>query len=113
VERRLDIFGICVKLLLTHDCDSANLAKDSPRVAHGLNDIACASLTLGPDESCTFGNATKCFAKVACATHKWNFEIVFVDVVFIISWSENLGFIDIIDANRLKNLGCPALGGSR
>ena len=54
VERRLDLLGVDVELLLAHDTALADLAHDGALVPYGLDDVAGASLALGPDERGAF-----------------------------------------------------------
>lgn len=71
---------------------------------HSLDDVACAGFAFCADEGGSFGDTTERFAQIAGTTHERDFEVVFVDVVFIVSWREDLGFINVIDTNGLKDL---------
>lgn len=62
-----------------------------------LYDVSSTSLTLGAKHSSTFGNSSKRLAKVSAAANEWDLEVVFVDVVLLISHSENFTLVDIVD----------------
>jgi hypothetical protein len=51
-----------------------------------------------------YGNSTERFTEVTTATDKWDFEIVFGDMMDFIGWSQHLAFVDIINSDSLKDL---------
>jgi len=104
MERCLNLLGKNIELLLAHHARLANCALDSTLVAHGLDNIASASLTLGADESSTLRDTTESFTEVSCTADKGHFEVVLVDVELIIGRSQYLGLIDVIDTDLLDNL---------
>jgi hypothetical protein len=44
------------------------------------------------------------FAQIATAADKGNFEIVLLNVVAVVCRRQHLGLVDVVDANRLKDL---------
>jgi hypothetical protein len=73
-------------------------------VTYGFDNVACAGLTFRANEGCAFGDATKSFAQITCTADERYFEGMLIDVVLLISRSQNLRFVDVIDPDRLKDL---------
>ena len=70
----------------------------------GFDDVASASFTFSADHGCAFGNAPKGFPEVTAATDEGYFERRFVDMVLVVSRCEDFGFVDVVDADCLKDL---------
>src|SRR5258708_12515850 len=87
----------------------ADGAGDGAHVAHGLDHIAGAGLTLGTDHGRPFGNAAQGFTEVAAATDKRDLKNMFVDVVLFIGWGEDLALVDLVAADRPEHLRFHAL----
>jgi hypothetical protein len=73
-------------------------------VRDGLDDVARAGLAFGTDHRGTFGNAAESFTQVTAAADEGYFEGGFVDVIDVVGWSEDFGFVDVVDADGLENL---------
>ena len=58
-------------------------------MAHSLDDIAGAGLTLSADHSRAFGDAPQGFAQVAAAAHEGDLEGVLVNVVGFVRRGEH------------------------
>ena len=97
-------FGGNEKFVLVHVHQSANVSADGPCVSHRLHNIAGAGLAFRSEHCCTFGDTTKGLTEVSTATYEWDFEVVFVDVIFLISHCEHFTFVDIVNFNWFKNL---------
>jgi hypothetical protein len=74
-------------------------------VLYSLDNIAGASLALCAYHGGTFGDAAECLTEVSAATNEGNLEWGFLNMVDVVGRSKNLGFVNVIDANCLKNLG--------
>ncbi len=79
-------------------------AFDRADVAHGLDDVAGAGLTLGAHHGRTLVDATKGLAQVAGTAHEGHLELVLVDVVLVVSGCEHLRLVDVVDAQCLQHL---------
>ena len=73
-------------------------------MAHGLDHVAGAGLTLRSDHAGTLADATQRLAEVGGAAHERHVERELIDVVGLVGWGEDLGLVDVIDAERLENL---------
>ena len=93
-------------------------AEDRAHVADRLDDVAGAGLALCPDHGRPLADATKGLTEVAGPAHEGHGERPLVDVVLLIGGRQHLGFIDVVDAERLQDLGLdevadPRLGHDR
>jgi hypothetical protein len=75
-------------------------AKEIARHAR-FYDVAGSSLSFSSNECSTLGYASQRLAKIFSTTHEGYFERVFVDVVFLVSWGEDLRLVDIVNADGL------------
>ena len=73
-------------------------------MTHGLDDITRACLTLGADERGALGDTAESFAEVPRTADKRDLTCVFVDVVLLICGCEDLGLVDVVDSDCLKDL---------
>ena len=81
-----------------------DLGGDGPHVLDGLDDVAGAGLALGADHGGPLGDASQGFAEVAAAADEGDFEGVFFDVVDVVGWGEDFGFVDVVDAEGFEDL---------
>src|SRR6202171_4107912 len=100
----LEVPGTGVKLLFGHPVETADLAADGAHVPHRLHHVAGAGFAFGADHRGPLIDAPQRLAEVARAANKWDFELPLVYVVFLVSRSQDLGFIDEIDADGLQQL---------
>ncbi len=70
-----------------------------------MNDIAGAGFALGANHGRAFGDATQSFAQVARAADERRLEGVLVHVVLFVGGRQNFGFVDVVDADLLQDLG--------
>lgn len=59
-------------------------------MAHSLDDVACAGLSLSADHGGALRHSAQSLSKVPASTNKWDFVVVLVDVVDLICWCEDL-----------------------
>ena len=83
----------------------SDLAQDGPGVPDGLHDVPGAGLTFGADHGRPFAEASKRFAQVPAAADKRDREVMLPDVVLLVGGGQHLGFVDVIDSQRLEHLG--------
>ena len=94
----------CIEFLFAHDAGFPYRAHDSPLVSYGLYDITSASLAFGTDERGPLGYAPKGLAEVARTADEGDFERVLVNVMFLVSRSEHLRLVDVVNSNGLQDL---------
>lgn len=104
MERGLNILCVRVELFFIHDARLANLTRHGALVTDGFDDVAGACFAFRPDEGSALGDATQCLAEVAGATYKRNLETVLVDVVLFVRGGQDFGLVNVVDADRLKDL---------
>ena len=73
-------------------------------MSYRLYHVTSASFTLRADERRALRDPTERLAKVARTAHKRHFECMLVDVVLFVRRRQNLRLVDVVDADRLKNL---------
>ena len=87
-------------------------------VAHGLDDVAGAGLALRTDHARTLGDPPQRLAEVGRAADERHGERPLVDVMGLVGRGEHLALVDVVDAERLEDLGLgevtdPGLGHHR
>src|SRR3954452_1750121 len=73
-------------------------------MAHGLDDVARARLTLGPDHGRALVDAPQRLAEIAAAAHERDLERVLVDVIELVGGRQDFRLVDVVDADRLEYL---------
>lgn len=108
--RSLNLTGKCAELrlgVLASEEDTAGTADlriDSAHVLNGLDDITGTSLTLSADHSGALGDAAQGLAEVAATADEGDLVAVLGDVVNIVGGGEDLGFVDVVNANGFQDL---------
>ena len=74
------------------------------QLADGLDDVAGAGLALGPHHRRALVDPPQRLAEVPAAAHERDLEGVLVDVVGLVGGREDLGLVDVVDAQRLEHL---------
>ena len=100
----LEFLGSNVELIFGKRGEVTDLVADLTHVRRRVGNVAGTSFTLGANHCCTFGNATERFTQVGCTADEGNGEVPLVDVVGVIGRGENLGFVDVVDAEGLQDL---------
>ena len=67
-------------------CRIGHFAEAQVLEAIEIDYISCSWFSFGTDHGCSFIDSSKCFSKIFCSTHKWNFEVSFIDMIYIICW---------------------------
>src|SRR3954451_7363506 len=93
------------QLILAHRTEAPDLGEDVTELADRLDDVAGARLALGPHHRGTLVDPTQRFAEVAAAADERDLEVVLVDVVVLVGRGQDLGLVDVVDAERLEDLG--------
>ena len=104
LDRNLQLLGCLKELVVAQGDNVADLLLDLAHVAHGLDHVARARLALGADHRGALGDAAQRLAQVAGTADKRDVKLGLVDVVDIVGGGENLGFIDVVDLDGLKDL---------
>jgi len=73
-------------------------------VAASLDAVAWPRLSLGPDHGGALGDPAERLTQVAAAADEGHLEAVLVDVVLLVGRRQHLGFVDVVDAERLEDL---------
>ena len=104
LDRNLQLLGRLEQLIIAQGDNVADLLLDLAHVTHGLNDVARARLAFGADHRGALGNTAQRLAQIAGATDKRHVKLGLVDVVDIVGGGEDLGFVDVVDLDGLKDL---------
>ena len=70
-----------------------------------IGDVAGAGLALRADHGRALVDTAQGLTEVGGTTHEGNGEVPLVDVVTVVSGSENLGLVDVVDTQGLQDLG--------
>jgi hypothetical protein len=73
-------------------------------MSNSLDDIPGTCLTLCTDHGSSLADTTESLAQILAAADKWNAEAVLLDVVSMVGWGEDLGFVNVINANGFEDL---------
>jgi len=73
-------------------------------MSDSFKDVSGTSFTFGSDHGSSFRDSTESFSEVSTTTDERDFESVLVDVVLIISHSQDLALINIIHSHDLQDL---------
>src|SRR3984957_16252170 len=98
-------FGFGVELFFAEHGEDFHLLHDLADVLDGVDYVSGAGLALGADHACAFGDAAQGFAEIARAADEGDGEGVLVDVVSFVGGGEDFGFVDVVHAEFLENLG--------
>ena len=104
IERRSDLLGHDPQFHIGHVCRFVYLGSDGPHVTHGFYDISRTGFAFGADHGGAFGDAAEGFAEVAAAAYEGHGKGVLFDVVVGIGWSEDFGFVDVVDTEGFEDL---------
>ena len=104
-DGRLQPLGPLVDLGRVGLGDPADVAGDRAEVADRLDDVAGAGLALRADHGRALGDAPQRLAEVRGAAHEGHGEAPLVDVVGLVGRGEHLALVDVVDAERLEDLG--------
>ncbi len=74
-------------------------------MSHGFDHVAGAGLSLGADQTRALADASERLTQVRRAAHERHGEGPLVDVVLLVGRRENFGLVDVVDVERLEDLG--------
>ena len=83
----------------------ADLVADLTHVRGRVRDVAGAGLALRADHGRALVDATQRLTEVGRAADEGNGEVPLVDVVAVVRGGQDLGLIDVVDAEGLQDLG--------
>mmetsp|Transcript_25194 Transcript_25194/g.46539 ORF Transcript_25194/g.46539 Transcript_25194/m.46539 type:complete len:206 (+) Transcript_25194:218-835(+) len=86
----LEVFGGNVKLILCHARQTFNVALDSTRVTHSLNNVTGASLSLGSKHSRSFCAPPQSLTNITASAHEWDIELILINVINLICHGQHL-----------------------
>jgi hypothetical protein len=79
-------------------------ARDVAKVTDGLDDVPGARLALRPDHRRALADPPESLAQVRGPADERDLERVLLDVVRLVRRGEHLGFVDVVDLERLQDL---------
>ena len=103
--RGAQLLGGGVQLVVVEAAQAGDLVLDLAQVADGLDDVAGAGLALGADHRRALGDAAQGLAQVGGTADEGGGEGPLVGVVDLVGRGEHLGLVDVVDAERLQDLG--------
>ena len=118
LEGGAQCFGLGHEFVRPHAVKLPDLAQDGPGVTDGLDNVAGPRLALSPDHGRPLADAAERLAQIPAAADEGHREVVLPDVVLLIGGGQHLGLVDVVDPQRLQDLGFhempdPALGHDR
>src|SRR3984885_1930527 len=99
------LFGFGVQFFFAQYGQNSHFLNNLADVLHGVDNVASAGFSLGADHGSAFGNAAESLSEVARAADEGRLEGVLVDVVSLVGRGENFGFVNVVNAEFLQNLG--------
>ena len=103
IVRHGQLLGGLVHLVVAQRGEFADLLGHRAHMAHGLDHVTGARLTLRTDHRSALLNAAQRLAEVLRAAHERHVEFALVDVVDVIRGGEHLRLVDVINLNGLQN----------
>ena len=104
-QRCLQLLGPLEELGRIGLTDLADVADDVAEVTNCLDDVAGAGLALRANQTRAFADAPQRLAQVGGTAHERNRERELVDVVSLVGRSQHFALVDVIDPERLEDLG--------
>ena len=101
---RAQLLGGGVELFLAQRRQPADLGADRAHVPGRLDHVAGAGLALGADHRRALADAAQRLTEVGRAADEGHGERPLVDVVSLVGGGEDLGLVDVVDAERLQHL---------
>ncbi|KAJ6362868.1 hypothetical protein OIU78_003123 [Salix suchowensis] len=92
-------------LIIIHISQHPYIPHHRPDMPNSFNNVPRARLAFSPNHCRPFPYPPQGLTQISASANKRDAEIMFVNVVFFISQCKNLGFVNIIDTYRFKNLG--------
>ena len=99
------LFGFGVEFFFAEHREDLHFLNNLADVLDGVDYVAGAGFALGADHGGAFGDAAEGFAEVAGAADEGDLEGVLVDVVGFVGGGEDFGFVDVVDAEFLREFG--------
>ncbi|GMH84183.1 hypothetical protein TL16_g09842, partial [Triparma laevis f. inornata] len=104
VVRSLHLLGGDEELIIGHNREVLNLAHDGAGVPDSLDDVSSSGLSLGSEHGASLGDAAEGLSEISAAANEGDGELVLINMVNLISHSQNLTLINIINLQSLQNL---------
>src|SRR5450759_3031731 len=101
---RLQVLGRGEELLAAQALQPGDLVGYRADVPHGLHDVAGTRLALGAHHRRALTDAAQRLAQVATPAHERDVEVPLVDVVLLVGRGQDLGLVDVVDAEGLQDL---------
>ena len=98
-------FGRAGDLLRAELGEPLDPGDDLAHVAHRLDDVAGPGLALGADHRRALADPPQRLAEVGGAADEGHLEGKLVDVVALVGGSQHLRLVDVVDLQRLQDLG--------
>ena len=103
-------YGACSSLAATYSSSFGqgrqlgDLGADLAHVSGGVGNVAGSGLALGTDHGSALVDATQCLTEVGGTADEGNLEGPLVDVVLVVGRGQDLGLVDVVDTEGLKDL---------
>mmetsp|Transcript_27271 Transcript_27271/g.37610 ORF Transcript_27271/g.37610 Transcript_27271/m.37610 type:complete len:271 (+) Transcript_27271:255-1067(+) len=105
LKRCADLLGKHINLVFIHGLQLPNTPLHCPDMAHSLHHIASSCLTLGADHGRALCNPSKGLTQVSATAQHGHVKVVLVDVMNLVCRGQDLALINVVNTNRLQNLG--------
>ena len=102
---RLVLFRFGIQLFFAEHGEDLHLLHDLADVLDGVDHVSGAGFALGANHGRAFGDAAQGFPQIARAADERNLEGVLVDVMGFVGGSEHFGFVDVVNAQLLRESG--------
>ena len=110
---RVELLGESPQLHVAHAPRPVDLRRHGPHVPHRLDDVAGPGLAFGPDHGGPLVDAPERLAQVPAPAHKGRREAVLVHMEGLVGRGEDLGLVNVVDAELLEDLALDEMADAR
>src|SRR5215211_686621 len=103
--RGSEVLRLRHQLFVLEGAEPANAADDGAHVPYGLDHIARACLSFGPDHGRPLADAPQRLSEVRGTAHERHLEDDLVYVMLLVGWGKDLGLIYVVDFEGFQYLG--------